>query len=163
MKYGYLILAALLVCGVVIAAQDTTLTERELRDPKQLEPWLEANASDAETRLAAIEGGTATVTQDANTLLVGNDASNQVAMAVTGDVTISQDGTNVTTAIAAGVIVNADVKSDAAIAASKLDADLYEKDGIDLLTEGYFDVVNTTQLVFIATGVTNVIDADITN
>ena len=31
-----------------------------------------------------------------------------------------------------------------------------------LLTEGYFDVVGTTQLVFIASGVTNVIDADIT-
>jgi len=31
------------------------------------------------------------------------------------------------------------------------------------ITEGLFDVVNTTQLVFIASGVTNVIDADITN
>ena len=31
------------------------------------------------------------------------------------------------------------------------------------ITEGTFDVVNTTQLVFIASGVTNVIDADITN
>lgn len=31
------------------------------------------------------------------------------------------------------------------------------------ITEGYFDVVSTTQLVFIASGVTNVIDADITN
>ena len=30
------------------------------------------------------------------------------------------------------------------------------------LTEGWFDIINTTQLVFIATGVTNVIDADIT-
>jgi len=57
MKYGYLILASLLVGGVAYAAQDTTLTERELRDPKQLEPWLEANASDAETRIAAIEDG----------------------------------------------------------------------------------------------------------
>ena len=38
-----------------------------------------------------------------------------------------------------------------------------QPDATTLLTEGYFDVVNTTQLVFIATGVTNVIDADITN
>lgn len=31
------------------------------------------------------------------------------------------------------------------------------------ISEGYFDVVNTTQLVFIADSVTNVIDEDITN
>jgi len=38
----------------------------------------------------------------------------------------------------------------------------YQPNGTNLLTEGYFDVVNTTQLVFMAGGVTNVIDADIT-
>jgi len=121
MKYFNIFLVLVTLSFSAYAAQDTTLTERELRDPKQLEPWLEANASDAETRIAAIEGGTATVTQTADTLLVGNDASNQVAMPVTGDVTISQDGTNVTTAITAGSIVNADVNTNAAIAYSKLD------------------------------------------
>ena len=41
-------------------------------------------------------------------------------MGVTGDVTISQDGTNVTTAIASGAVVNADVATNAAIAATKI-------------------------------------------
>ena len=39
----------------VIAAQDTTLTQRQVRDPRQLEVILEANATDAETRLTASE------------------------------------------------------------------------------------------------------------
>jgi len=30
---------------VVMAASDTSLTERKLRDPKQLRPWLVANAT----------------------------------------------------------------------------------------------------------------------
>jgi len=111
MKKGYMALLLAVAASVVFAAQDTTLTEREVRDPKKLEPWLEANATDAQTRLAAIEGGTASVTLAANKLLVGNDTSNQTAMAVTGDVTISQDGTNVTTAIASGVIAPADLQA----------------------------------------------------
>lgn len=113
MKKTLTILAALLVCGGAFAAQDTELVDgyAEVRDPVRLKAWLEANAADAESRIAAIEGGTATVTQTADTLLVGNDASNQVAMAVTGDVTISQDGTNVTTAITSGAIVPADLNT----------------------------------------------------
>lgn len=61
-KITLILLAALVVGGVAWATQDSTLTERELRDPKQLEPWLEANAADAETRMAGIEGGSATIT-----------------------------------------------------------------------------------------------------
>jgi hypothetical protein len=63
---------------------------------------------------------TATHTLAANKLYVGNTANARTAMAVTGDVTITQDGTNVTTAIAGGVIVNADVNASAAIASTKL-------------------------------------------
>jgi hypothetical protein len=33
-----------LLALAVFAAHDTTLTERELRDPKQLRPWLTGNA-----------------------------------------------------------------------------------------------------------------------
>jgi hypothetical protein len=56
MKTINAILAALLVCGAACwAAQDTDITNREVRDPKQLEPWLEANAADAQSRLATIE------------------------------------------------------------------------------------------------------------
>ena len=121
MKYLNLILVAVLI-GIVAAnaAQNTTLSQREVRDPRKLQAILEANASDAETRISAIEGGTAAVTLATDSILVGNDSSNQTAMAVIGDVTITQDGTNVTTAIAAGVIVDADIKSDAAIVSTKL-------------------------------------------
>lgn len=73
-----------------------------------------------DANFAAIEAGTATVTLDTNKLWVGNNSQAQTAMGVQGDVTITQDGTNVTTAIAAGVIVNADVATNAAIALSKL-------------------------------------------
>jgi len=93
-----------LLSGSVQAEQTTSLTQRQVRDPRQLEVILENNATDSETRLAAIEGGTATVTLGANKLLVGNDSSNQTAMAVTGDVTITQDGTNITTALAADTV-----------------------------------------------------------
>ena len=56
-KFGYTLLA-LLVCGAVYATQDATLTQRQVRDPRQLEVILEANATDAESRLADIEAGT---------------------------------------------------------------------------------------------------------
>ncbi|MDD5502150.1 MAG: hypothetical protein PHH26_01660 [Candidatus Thermoplasmatota archaeon] len=122
MKKTNVSLTVLLVCGAVFAAQDSTLTERELRDPKKLEPWLEANAADAESRLAAIEGGTATVTLPTDCLIVGNDDSNETAMIVVGDVTLSQDGATATMAIASDIIINADINTSAAIARSKLAA-----------------------------------------
>ena len=50
-----LILVTVLV-GIVAAnaAQQTTLTNREVRDPRQLKTILEANATDAQARLVAI-------------------------------------------------------------------------------------------------------------
>jgi len=56
-KYGIMLLA-LLACGAVNATQDATMTQRQVRDPRQLEVILEANATDAESRLADIEAGT---------------------------------------------------------------------------------------------------------
>ena len=53
MKRFYTIMAALLVCGVVYAAQDTDISLVEARNPKLLRTWLNANATDAEARLAA--------------------------------------------------------------------------------------------------------------
>jgi len=55
MKYLQICLFALLCGGILYAAQDTSLTQREVRDPLRLEAWLEANASDAQTRLTAVE------------------------------------------------------------------------------------------------------------
>ena len=80
---------------------------------------------------ADLEGGTGATTfvgltdtpasivvGDANKFVRVNAAGDALEFdALTGDVTIAADGT---TAIAAGVIINADIKSDAAIAVSKI-------------------------------------------
>jgi hypothetical protein len=52
MKKLYIILASGLLCGMVYGAQDTSVSDREVRDPKRLKVWLEANASDVEDRVA---------------------------------------------------------------------------------------------------------------
>jgi len=60
MKYLNMILVTVLVSIVdVSAAQKVTFSDREVRDPKQLAPALEANAADAESRLVALEAFTA--------------------------------------------------------------------------------------------------------
>ena len=48
------LLAVIVAVGIVHATQDATLSQREVRDPRQLETILEANATDAETRIAAL-------------------------------------------------------------------------------------------------------------
>lgn len=61
MKRMFFVVAAVALVAViaVYATQDTALTMKEVRDPRQLKTWLEANAQDAETRLVAA-GATAT-------------------------------------------------------------------------------------------------------
>ena len=76
-KYGIMLLA-LLACGVGNATQDATLTQREVRDPRQLEVILEANATDAETRIAAAEAGT-NVTLADTYMFIGNAANKSIA------------------------------------------------------------------------------------
>jgi len=53
-------------------------------------------------------------------IIVGNGSNRPAAVAVSGDITLANDGT---TAIASGVIVNADVNASAAIAGSKISPD----------------------------------------
>jgi hypothetical protein len=61
MKTVMFFLALMVASFAVYAAQDVTLDGmREVRDPVQLKAWLEANASDAQTRLAAVEAGVVT-------------------------------------------------------------------------------------------------------
>ena len=52
-----LLIAAALIASVVVvyAAQIESLSIRQVRDPVQLKSYLESNASDAETRIAALE------------------------------------------------------------------------------------------------------------
>lgn len=106
MKKLMTVAAALALCAGLYAAQDTALSLRQVRDPVQLRAALNANALDAETRLADVESGVAV--------------------------------TNAAAAFAA-----------ATGALYRAAANLY--------------VANATQLVYVASGVTNVIDADITH
>lgn len=64
MKYKNIMFSLLLVTSCAcFAAQKTTFTQREVRDPRQLAGVLSANATDAESRLiaAAITNGIATM------------------------------------------------------------------------------------------------------
>lgn len=93
MKYINSILAVGFVAIVAYSAQDTTLTQREVRDPLQLEAWLEANASDVESRLDDVESATAlsvtngqAVTASASTYILSgiggaNDTTNTITLA----------------------------------------------------------------------------------
>ncbi len=69
-----------LSCGLAAAyaAQDTTLDNVEVRDPIRLEAYLEANASDAQSRLAQLES--LGITNTASAVTVG-------ALTTTGRVT----------------------------------------------------------------------------
>jgi len=102
-KYGVM-LFALLACGAVNATQDATLTQREVRDPRQLEVILEANATDAETRLADIEAGTAIDDITVNNATVNTNITVGDKAGQAGTVAV-RDGTIDTFAInAAGMV-----------------------------------------------------------
>jgi hypothetical protein len=89
-----------------VSAATTTLTELN---------YVSGVTSAIQTQLNAKQSTTLTN----GSILIGNASNVATANAVTGDVTISNAGV---TAIASGVIVNADVNASAAIAYSKLAA-----------------------------------------
>ena len=116
---GGLVAQAVTLSRVQIGAGFGSTQARVLNNvTTEIETELTTNAANIATLSAAGVGGTLAP----DSLIVGNDTTNATAMAVTGDVTITQDGTNVTTAIASAVIVNADVNASAAIALTKLAA-----------------------------------------
>lgn len=103
-------LSAIACAAALYAAQDFSLSIRQVRDPVQLRDKLNANALDAETRIATVEAGeTVTNAAAAFTTATNNIAALQAAAS----------------------------------------AGLY--------------IVDTTQLVYIANSVTNLLDADITH
>ena len=96
--------------GFVSASQilDNSITNAKMADDAVLNAEVAAAAAIAYSKLAALTSAN---------LLVGSATNVPTVTAVTGDVTIGNTGV---TAIAADVIVNADVNSAAAIALSKL-------------------------------------------
>ena len=98
--------------GTVVTTGDTgTVTSTMLLDGTIVDADINAAAAIAYSKLATLTSGN---------LLVGNGSNVATSVAVTGDVTIGSTGV---TAIAAGVIVNADVNASAAIAGTKIAPD----------------------------------------
>lgn len=119
---GWWMVAAAMVAGVMAMAVGFTDVDAPGRTGAVDLPGICATL---DANFALLESGGVDVSVSAlsvasNKFVVGNDSNNGTAMGITGDVTITQDGTNVTTAIASGAIVNADVNGSAAIAYSKL-------------------------------------------
>ena len=100
MKYGMIAVVALLVCGAMYAAQDTDLSQREVRDPRQLETWLETNATDAEARLASLE---TSASSNAVGIFYGKDAT------FTNTLTVGKTVTIPAGALTDASVVNADL------------------------------------------------------
>ena len=80
----YITVFALLLCAAVYAAQDTTIDPRQVRDPKQLETWLEANASDVESRLT-VKGNS----QNATTNITLTSANYGTVVMVTSNAAVA--------------------------------------------------------------------------
>ena len=97
------------VTGTVVTTGDSgTVTSSMITDDTIVNADISTTAAIAFSKLASLSSAN---------ILVGNASGVPTATAVTGDVTITNSGV---TAIASGVIVNADINSAAAIAYSKL-------------------------------------------
>jgi hypothetical protein len=97
------------ITGTVITTGDTgTVTSTMIADGTIVDADINASAAISYSKLASLTAGN---------ILLGNASNVPTSTAVTGDVTISNAGV---TAIASGVIVDADINASAAIADSKL-------------------------------------------
>ena len=115
---------------------------------------LDADVVDA-THFADADWGDMSALSGSVTLDADVVAAAEMADADHGDVAWSN---GVATVQEINSVAVATVTSGAAAGATA-----YQPNATNLLTEGYFDIINATQLVFMAGGVTNVIDADIGN
>lgn len=159
-------LACIFTLSVAYAAQNSAASIRQVRDPVQLKDLLDSNAADAESRIAAIEATEVGNALAPGQIIVGNASTVSTAVAVSGAMTIDTNG--VTTL--AGNIPVARITNAAATVGSSIGGNIpvaaisnaVVSTYLPASAVGRFNVVGTTQLVFIASGVTNVIDADIT-
>jgi len=124
------------ITGTVITTGDTgTVTSTMLLDGTIVDADVNASAAIAYSKLATLTSGN---------IVLGSSANVATSTAVTGDVTISNLGV---TAIASGVIVNADINASAAIAGSKIVAATTSVVGAVQLS----DSTSTTSSVLAAT------------
>jgi hypothetical protein len=152
MKTRIWLVIALLVCGAAYlwSAQDTSITQREVRDPRKLEPWLEANASDAQTRLAALEAGSS-ITLASNKVFIGSDSGTAAAQTLSGDASTDTNGvvTIADNAVAASEVGPGTLSTDVLLPTS-----VTWTNTKSIVIDGT-TAVTTNQAFLSATGVTN--------
>ena len=104
------VIAADIAAGTITATElaDGAVTSGKILDGTIVNADINASAAIAHSKLASITAGQ---------VLLGNASNIPTATALSGDVTVSSTGV---TAISSGAIVNADVKSDAAIEQNKI-------------------------------------------
>ena len=124
------------ISGTVITTGDTgTVTSTMLLDGTIVDADINASAAIAYSKLATLTSGN---------IVLGSSANIATSVPITGDVTISNLGV---TAIASGVIINADIDAAAAIAGSKIVAATTSVVGAVQLS----DSTSTTSSVLAAT------------
>jgi hypothetical protein len=118
--------------GTVITSGDTNTVTSTMVDASLVNANLAAGAAIAFSKLAALTSAQ---------ILVGNGSNVATAVAVTGDISINNAGL---TAIAAGVIVDADISGSAAITGSKIATGTTSAVGVLQLTDSATSTSATT-------------------
>lgn len=131
--------------GTLVSSADTgTVTSTMIANGTIVNADINASAAIDFSKLATLASGN---------LLVGSAGGVATSVAVTGDVTISSAGV---TAIASGVIVNADVNASAAIAGTKISPDFGSQ---NIATTGTATVTATVAYIATLTGSNTATDA----
>ena len=120
------------ITGTLITTGDTNTVTSTMVDTSLVNANLAANASIALSKLAALTSAQ---------IIVGNGSNVPTAVAVTGDIGITNAGL---TSITAGAIVNADVSSTAAITGSKITTGTTSAVGVLQLTDSTSSTSATT-------------------
>ena len=118
--------------GTVITSGDTNTVTSTMVDASLVNANLASGAAIAFSKLAALTSAQ---------ILVGNGSNVPTAVAVTGDISINNAGL---TAIAAGVIVDADISGSAAITGSKIATGTTSAVGVLQLTDSATSTSATT-------------------
>ena len=152
----------LIVSLFVFAACLGVFAETDYQVPRRVQ-LAERNIDALQADVTALEAGSS-IALTSNQVFIGSSGGLATPRTLSGDATLSVSGV---VEIASGVIVNADIASNAAIAATKLEtaaqANLMKAASLPAVTSAYFSVVSGTQLVAIAGAVTDVIDPDLTS
>ena len=154
--------ASLMICGASMAAQDTEITIRELRNPRTLQTWLQNNATDAESRLTSGSGTSASLAlinfNNAGTAFISFQADKADDA---GDLTgiVGTDGAGL--AFQTDITSKGNLATKATMGTGGLISTLVGYDGIGAVDLDYGSA-DITDHTFVSDGGTVVIDGSIT-